>query len=339
MIKVKFHTLLTAGLLFSLMPIKASANDFYACVNKRTGTVRITSLNSLKCKKTENLVTTSSIGPIGPAGEKGDKGDKGETGAMGPQGPQGLQGIQGIQGPQGPKGDTGPQGPAGPGASTADIQKINTDISSLKTDVGSLKTDMTAVKTTTGTLSTDMGSVKTQITNLVSRLTAVEDHLVNIDGDVTYLKSRTPAAEPVGLYSNAYVEVKVLGGSRRVDPNGDVFLTFGLELQNLTGADLYVGQGTGLQSSLQTQVQEDGSGNQCGYAFSGVRDGYPGAVKDRFTKIAANQSIFLQWKNTESCGFSGFTYNLNFELFRYDEVNKIGVSMGNISFKHQIPTP
>ena len=299
--KMMTPTLMVLTLSASLLSGQVAADTINGCINKRTGGLRVTSTQ--KCKRNETLVSIDT------------------TGKPGPQGPQGIQGE---------KGDTGPQGPAG---STVEIQS---DIAGLKTDVGTLKTDMTAVKTTTGTLSTDMSSVKTQITNLATRLTAVEDHLVNLDGDVTFLKSRTPASEPVGVYSNAYVEVKVLGGSRRVDANGEAFLTFGLELQNLTGADLYLGQDN---SNPWVTIQEDGSGIQCSNDFGGISSVDLNSSKTSFTKIAANQSVFVTWKNTNSCGFSGYTYNMNFELFRYDDVNKTSVSMGNISFKHQIPTP
>ncbi len=333
--KMTISVLLAGTLLAGLLPSHASANVLTGCANKKTGNVRITSTNSnLKCKRNEMLVsigTEANIGPAGPEGQPGPKGDTGATGAQGPQGPQGIQGVQG------PKGDTGPQGPAGiSGASAADVQKINGDITGLKTDVGTLKTDMTAVKTKVGTLETDMASAKTQITNLATRLTAVEDHLVNLDGDVTFLKTKTPSAEPVGVYSNAFVEVKVLGGNRRVDANSHVFLTFGLELQNLTGADLYLGQGSG---SNGVTVQEDGSGIQCEDGFDGIAGVGLNSAKTSFTRIAANQSVFVKWDNSSTCGFSGYTYNLNFELFRYDTVVNIPVSMGNISFKHQIPTP
>jgi hypothetical protein len=82
-----------------------------ACVNMRTGTVRVAS----KCRKGERRIVITGAagkagqpgvtGPQGPAGPKGDtgsqgsqgaKGDKGSTGATGATGAKGDQGIPGI---------------------------------------------------------------------------------------------------------------------------------------------------------------------------------------------------------------------------------------------------
>jgi hypothetical protein len=262
------------------------------------------------------------------------------------------------------KGDTGPEGP--PGASGQDLQQAQTDIAALKTDVGALKTDVASVKgrattleTDTAALKTDVGALKTDVAsvksrataletdaanaktrlgNLESRMTTAEAHLLKLDSDVTFLKTNAPPAEPVGVYTDSFVTVRVTGGHRTVDANGNVTIGFGFELANVSDADLLLGEGGGVT------VQEDGSGVQCNlHALIGIPGVGIDTPKTGFTKISSNQSLFVNWESDSfrSCGniFSGFTYNISFDLMRFDEGSKLVVDIGTISFKHQIPTP
>ncbi len=111
--KLKFYRFLSAILLVvtlslsSVVYVSAHGGDLtliHACVNNRTGSVRIVSATST-CDA--NKETTLDWGIQGP------KGDKGDVGPMGPQGPKGDIGPQGLQGLKGDVGPMGPQGPAG----------------------------------------------------------------------------------------------------------------------------------------------------------------------------------------------------------------------------------
>lgn len=83
----------------------AQAGDtIHACVNSRTGAVRIVQ-PTVVCRRTETLVTWSAGGPQGLAGPEGP---------VGAAGPQGLDGSEGDKGDAGIPGDRGPDGPAGP---------------------------------------------------------------------------------------------------------------------------------------------------------------------------------------------------------------------------------
>jgi len=71
----------------------SGGGTIHACVNKRTGAVRVVSLQSgAKCKTSERTLSWNS------------QGIEGATGAAGPQGAAGSQGRQGIPGPQGATG-------------------------------------------------------------------------------------------------------------------------------------------------------------------------------------------------------------------------------------------
>ena len=119
------------GTIFGLIglsigiPATAGSSGTPVCVNKKTGTIR---MSSPKCTSAERLVVLGATGaqgakgaqgatgPQGSTGATGPQGSTGATGSAGPQGPKGEQGFQGAigatgsAGPQGPKGDSGPQG-------------------------------------------------------------------------------------------------------------------------------------------------------------------------------------------------------------------------------------
>lgn len=94
-----------------------------ACVNKKTGVVRILARPAGHCaKRTETAMTWNRQGPAGQAGNggssgnagpQGPKGDIGPRGAVGPKGDTGPAGEPGPKGEQGAKGDKGDQGPKG----------------------------------------------------------------------------------------------------------------------------------------------------------------------------------------------------------------------------------
>ena len=87
---------------FASTVVPATAEDVInACVNKKTGALRIVSEPS-KCRRVEAPLSWNQSGP------------QGETGPAGPPGPQGVQGPQGTPGPKGEPGEAGPPGPAGP---------------------------------------------------------------------------------------------------------------------------------------------------------------------------------------------------------------------------------
>ncbi|MGD0401422.1 MAG: hypothetical protein ABSC04_21235 [Syntrophobacteraceae bacterium] len=94
--------LITAFLGSTVIPVTAD-NVINACVNKKTGTVRIVSEPG-KCRRAEEPLSWTQTGPPGEQGPAGLPGPKGEQGSVGPAGPQGEQGPVGPQGPQGPPG-------------------------------------------------------------------------------------------------------------------------------------------------------------------------------------------------------------------------------------------
>jgi hypothetical protein len=92
--------------LISSQSVSAAGSNINACVDKKTGAVRIVS----KCKTTETTITWNQAGVVGPKGDAGSAGPKGDTGATGPQGITGPAGPQGVQGPIGLQGVQGPTG-------------------------------------------------------------------------------------------------------------------------------------------------------------------------------------------------------------------------------------
>ena len=98
---------------------RASSAVIHACVNKKTGLVRIVAA----CRRGESAMTWNAQGARGPSGVPG---------AAGPQGPAGLAGAAGAKGDTGPQGaagspgPAGPQGPAGPAApSLPSLESLN----------------------------------------------------------------------------------------------------------------------------------------------------------------------------------------------------------------------
>ena len=87
----------------------ARADQIYACVETRSGTLKIVAAGTTCNNGATPLVwnTQGPIGPQGPQGPAGPPGPQGPQGATGATGPQGLPGIAGATGA------TGPQGPAG----------------------------------------------------------------------------------------------------------------------------------------------------------------------------------------------------------------------------------
>jgi type VI secretion system secreted protein Hcp len=77
-----------------------NVTNYYACVNKNSGTIKMVKENTT-CSNSEEKIIWNQVGP------------KGDTGATGPAGPQGPKGDVGAVGPQGTKGDTGEPGPQG----------------------------------------------------------------------------------------------------------------------------------------------------------------------------------------------------------------------------------
>jgi hypothetical protein len=117
----------TLFLLIGLAPSYSTAEVLNSCVIKKTGIVRITSINTnLKCKKTETLLTINTVGPQGEKGEQGAMGPQGEKGEPGPVGPKGDQGTVGLQGEKGNSGAVGPTGPQGPIGLTGQAGGFNT---------------------------------------------------------------------------------------------------------------------------------------------------------------------------------------------------------------------
>ncbi len=88
--------LITAFFASTVIPA-AAENVINACVNKKTGAVRIVSQPG-KCKRAEDPLSWNQTGP---------------PGEQGPAGPLGAKGEQGPAGPPGPQGEQGPAGPAG----------------------------------------------------------------------------------------------------------------------------------------------------------------------------------------------------------------------------------
>jgi hypothetical protein len=108
----------------------SGGGTIHACVNKRTGVVRIVGLQSgAKCKTSERTLSWNS------------QGIEGATGASGPQGVAGVQGPQGVRGPQGATGpgasetsyvlelgQTEPLGTFGPFDFSTDCEQAGTEI-------------------------------------------------------------------------------------------------------------------------------------------------------------------------------------------------------------------
>jgi len=101
---------------------QASSAMIHACVNKKTGLVRIVAA----CRRGESSMTWNAQGARGAngaPGAAGPQGPAGPAGAAGAAGPKGDAGAQGAAGPAGPAGQQGPAGPAGP--SLPSLESLN----------------------------------------------------------------------------------------------------------------------------------------------------------------------------------------------------------------------
>ena len=109
---------LVTGVAFAAQPDARTTTGavIHACVNKRTGVVRIVGA-SARCRRGESAIAWNGQGSRGPAGEPG---------AAGPQGPAGPAGTKGATGSAGTAGAVGPAGPAGPaGPSLPSLESLN----------------------------------------------------------------------------------------------------------------------------------------------------------------------------------------------------------------------
>jgi hypothetical protein len=96
---------ITAFLSSTIIP--AAAEDVInACVNKRSGAVRVV-MDPGKCRRAEAPLSFNQTGPPGERGPAGPPGPQGPQGAAGPPGPKGEQGPAGPPGPVGPQGAPG----------------------------------------------------------------------------------------------------------------------------------------------------------------------------------------------------------------------------------------
>lgn len=91
-------------------PQTKSSAQIRACVNKKSGVVRILSSARKRCRGAEYSMSWNREGAGGAPGIHGSAGPKGETG---PSGPAGQTGETGPRGPVGPKGEPGPKGEKG----------------------------------------------------------------------------------------------------------------------------------------------------------------------------------------------------------------------------------
>ena len=94
----------------------------HACVNKKTGLVRI----AAACRRGERSMSWNTEGARGANGAPGAAGPQGPAGALGAAGPKGDTGAPGAAGPAGAVGPQGPAGPAGPaGPSLPSLESLN----------------------------------------------------------------------------------------------------------------------------------------------------------------------------------------------------------------------
>jgi hypothetical protein len=89
-----------SGMAIAAATNTTSADVINACVDNRTGLLRIVS-RTTSCRPSESPISWNREGPQGP------------TGPRGPTGPAGADGARGPTGPPGPPGPPGPTGPSG----------------------------------------------------------------------------------------------------------------------------------------------------------------------------------------------------------------------------------
>ena len=112
---------LVTGVALAAQPggTKRSSAVIHACVNKKTGLVRI----AAACRRIESSMTWNAQGARGASGAPGAAGPQGPAGLAGAAGPKGDAGAQGAAGPPGPAGPQGAAGPAGP--SLPSLESLN----------------------------------------------------------------------------------------------------------------------------------------------------------------------------------------------------------------------
>jgi hypothetical protein len=98
---------------------QSTSAAIHACVNKKTGLVRIVAA----CRRGERSMSWNTEGARGPSGAPGAAGPVGPAGLAGATGPRGDNGAQGAAGPAGPAGPQGAAGPAGP--SLPSLESLN----------------------------------------------------------------------------------------------------------------------------------------------------------------------------------------------------------------------
>lgn len=75
---------LVAGMLLVLsagIAVAASNTEVSACINNKTGTVRVLNFTGGQCTKGETALSWNIVGPKGDVGEQGPKGDSAQMGA------------------------------------------------------------------------------------------------------------------------------------------------------------------------------------------------------------------------------------------------------------------
>ena len=115
---------LVTGVALAAQPggTERSSAVIHACVNKKTGLVRI----AAACRRGERSMSWNTEGARGANGAPGAAGPQGPAGALGAAGPKGDPGAPGAAGPAGAVGPQGPAGPAGPaGPSLPSLESLN----------------------------------------------------------------------------------------------------------------------------------------------------------------------------------------------------------------------
>jgi collagen type I alpha len=98
----------------SAVATSSASGKINACVNKKTGAVRIAGKSS-KCRSGERKLSWNAAGARGAAGAPGSRGPTGAGGPPGARGPTGMAGAPGAKGATGARGITGRRGATGPG--------------------------------------------------------------------------------------------------------------------------------------------------------------------------------------------------------------------------------
>jgi hypothetical protein len=89
----------TVGAILATLAMapSADATTYYACVKKRSGSIRIVS-RTTRCRRSERKISFNSEGPPGRNGSNGRNGRNGANGINGKNGANGINGINGTTG-------------------------------------------------------------------------------------------------------------------------------------------------------------------------------------------------------------------------------------------------